>query len=170
VRPVRRLVVLLAAIGLLAAGCGGGSSSSSTTTGTGPPLTKAEYQKKLAQTSAEISAKLGSTGNDIDKMTTEELGKLTAALHEFADRIRAINPPAAVKELNARLATAMDEIGDEFPGIASRLKKTKDPSEAITIFFGAKGFQELIALGQEFKDKGYDLSLGSQGGTTTTGP
>lgn len=159
---MRRLLILCAALGLLAAGCGGGGGGASTES---KPLTKAEYQAKLQQTATEVANKLGDSSKDIDKMSSKDLDQLSAGLHEFADRIRAIHPPDEVKQLNADLASAMDDIGDEFPDIARRLKETKDPSAAIGILFGAKGFQELIKLGQEFKAKGYKLDLNGTSGS-----
>lgn len=152
---MRWLVTLLAAVVLVAGGCGGGG-------GSGPsskPLGKAEYQAKLEQTSKEISTQLGPESEDFSKLTDKDVGKLVDALHSFADKLRDINPPAEVKALHARLIGAMNDLADEFPDIASKLKTTKDPSTAIAALFGAKGIQELVKLGEDFKKKGYDLNL-----------
>jgi len=78
---------------------------------------------------------------------------------EIRKKLDAINPPDEVKTLHADLVKALDDLADEFPGIAKQLKETKDPSAAITALFGAKGIQELVRLGNEFKKKGYDLDL-----------
>jgi hypothetical protein len=158
---MRRLLVLLAAVGLLAAGCGGGGGSEggTTTTPTGPPLTKAAYQAKLKQISTDISKSIGKTSSS-GKIPREDVDKLVTAFHTFADRLGEVNPPAAVKALHARLITTMDELGDEFPDIADKLNRPgKDPSAAISALFGAKAIQDLIKLGNEFKAKGYDLDL-----------
>jgi hypothetical protein len=151
---VRKLLFLFAAVAVLAVGCGGGGSSSSS-----KPLTKEEYQAKLESTAKEIGKQLGSSQSDIAKMTSDDLKKFTAALHTFADKLQEIDPPAAVKKLHADLVRAINDIADEFPDIAAKLKATKDPSAAITILFGAKGIQELVKLGTEFKKAGYDLNL-----------
>jgi hypothetical protein len=164
---VRALIVVLGIVALLAAGCGGGGSSSGTTTGggpattapTGPPLTKAAYQAKLRQISTDIGNSIGQSSTT-GKIPKGDVDKLVRAFHTFADRLAELNPPAAVKQVHARLIKAMDDLGDEFPGIAAKLNKSgKDPSAAIKALFGAHAIQELIKVGQEFKQKGYNLNL-----------
>jgi ABC-type glycerol-3-phosphate transport system substrate-binding protein len=161
---VRKLLVLLAAVALLGAGCGGGGSSkgtttAATTTAPGPPLTKAAYQAKLSEFSKEARQKLGTTSKSFDKLTTTEVQELVDALHGFAAKLRSVTPPPAVKALHAQLIAAMDDLADEFPGIAKKLKATKDPSVAISTLFGAKGFQELIKVGAGFQKAGFELNL-----------
>jgi len=159
---VRRLVVILATVSLLVAGCGGSSSSKSTTrTGpSGPPLTKAAYQAKLKQIATEISNEIGKTSSSGKKIPKEDVDKLVKAFHEFADRLATVNPPAAVKQTHADLVKTMNDLGDDFPAIAKQLNSSgKDPSAAINALFGAKAIQELIKVGNEFKGKGYNLDL-----------
>jgi hypothetical protein len=162
VPAVRRLVVILAAVGLLVAGCGGGSSTKSpTTTGpSGPPLTKAAYQTKLKQIATEISNEIGKTSASGKQIPKEDVDKLVKAFHEFAARLAAVNPPAAVEQIHADLVKTMNDLGDSFPAIAKQLNSSgKDPSAAITALFGAKAIQELIKVGNDFKAKGYKLDL-----------
>jgi hypothetical protein len=162
VAGVRRLAVLLAALGLLVAGCGGGSSSKGTTTTApaGPPLTKAAYQAKLRQIAVQISNEIGKTSSSGKSIPKEDVDKLVKAFHEFADRLAAVNPPAAVKEIHADLIKTMNDLGDTFPAIAKQLSSSgKDPSAAINALFGAKAIQELVKVGKEFKQKGYNLDL-----------
>ena len=159
---VRRLVVILAAVGLLVAGCGGGSSNKSTTTTgpSGPPLTKAAYQAKLKQIASEISNEIGKTSSSGKQIPKEDVDKLVKAFHEFAARLAAVNPPAAVEQIHADLVKTMNDLGDSFPAIAKQLNSSgKDPSAAITALFGAKAIQELIKVGNDFKAKGYKLDL-----------
>jgi hypothetical protein len=162
-RPgVRPVLILCAAVALLA-GCGGGGGSKSGDGGggkpTGPPLTKQAYQAKLQSISKEIGNSIGSsTGKG--KIAKKEVDKLVGAFHTFADRLREVNPPVAVKALHAQLVKAMDDLGDEFPDVAKKLNSSsKDPSAAITALFGAHAVQELIKVGNGFKKKGYDLNL-----------
>ena len=159
---VRRLVVILAAVGLLVAGCGGSSSSKSTTRTepSGPPLTKAAYQAKLKQIATEISNEIGKTSSSGKQIPKEDVDKLVKAFHEFADRLAAVNPPAAVGQIHADLVKTMNDLGDSFPAIAKQLNSSgKDPSAAITALFGAKAIKELIKVGNDFKAKGYKLDL-----------
>jgi hypothetical protein len=159
---MRKGLALFAAVGLLAAGCGGGgggSAGGTTTAPTGPPLTKAAYQAKLRQISRDVANSIGKTSSS-GNIPKEDVDKLVTAFHTFGDRLADVNPPPAVKGLHARLITTMNELGDEFPGIADKLNKSgKDPSEAIQALFGAKAIQSLIKLGNEFKAKGYNLNL-----------
>jgi hypothetical protein len=150
---VRKLLIPLGLVALLAAGCGGGGGNES------KPLTKAEYQAQLEQTAKEVGDKVGKTQSDIDKMTDAELKQFTDVVHEFADRLDEINPPTEVAGEHKRLVQAMNDLADEFPDAARKLKGTKDASEAIGILFGMKAIGELVQLGNDFKAKGYDLKL-----------
>ena len=151
---MRRFLILLAAVALVAAGCGGGGSSSS------KPLTKAAYQAKLAATAKEIGQQLGGPKNqDFSKMTDKDVQAFVGAMHSFTTKLKQITPPTEVAGLHRQLIAALNDFADEFPGIAKQLKTTKDPSTAIAALFGAKGIQELVKLGDEFKKKGYNLNL-----------
>ena len=159
---MRRLVVLFAALGLLAAGCGGSSSSkgTATTVPTGPPLTKAAYQAKLKQIAVQISNEIGKTISSGKSIAKADVEKLVKAFHEFADRLAQVNPPVAVKQIHADLVKTMNDLGDTFPAIAKQLNSSgKDPSAAINALFGAKAIQELVKVGNDLKKKGYDLDL-----------
>jgi len=151
----RTVVVVLGAVGLLAAGCGGGGGG---TTTTAVRLTKTQYQQKLQQLSNEIGAELRQSVGASTKLKESDIPKLQDSLHTFADKVAALNPPTEVQDLNARLAAAMRGLADDLPKLVDTLNKAKDPSEAIAALFGAKSIQALISLQQEYKDKGYDIS------------
>jgi hypothetical protein len=158
---VRKLIVLLGAVGLLVAGCGGGGGSAggTTTAPTGPPLTKAAYQAKLHQISTDIANSIGKTSNT-GNIPKEDVDKLVKAFHTFADRLAEVNPPPAVKAIHTRLVTTMRELGDDFPDIADKMNKAgKDPPQAIQALLGSRAIQALIRIGNEFKAKGYNLNL-----------
>lgn len=162
-RPGVRALLILVAMAALLAGCGGGGSKSGSGGSgkpSGPPLTKAAYQAKLQSISKEIGDSIGSSASK-EKIAKKEVDKLVGAFHTFADRLREVNPPAAVKGLHAQLIQAMDDLGDEFPDIAKKLNSApkNDPSAAITALFGAHGVQELIKVGNGFKKAGYNINL-----------
>ena len=150
---MRKLLIVLGLVALLAAGCGGGGSSES------KPLTKEAYQAQLEQTAKEIGAKVSKTQNDIATMSDADLKQFAGVVHEFADELDKINPPTEVADLHARLVQAMNDLADEFPDAARKLKGTKDASEQLAIFFGMKAIGELFKLGNDFKAKGYNLKL-----------
>jgi hypothetical protein len=151
-RRVRRLLIVLASVALLAAGCGGGGNTS------GPPLTKEAYQAKLKSISADIAKSVGETTSS-GKVPQQNVDKLVKAFHTFADRLGEVNPPAEVKQLHGRLIKALDDLGDEFPDIAKKLNSAGDASAGIAALLGAKSIQELVKLGNDFKAKGYNLNL-----------
>jgi hypothetical protein len=164
---VRALIVLLGIVALLAAGCGGGGSSSGTTSGRAtattapatPPLSKAAYQAALKRISTEIGNRIGKASSS-GKIPKADVDKLATAFHTVADRLAELNPPAALKQLHARLIKAVDDLGNEFPRIASSLSKSgKDPTAAFTALLGAHAIQELIKIGEDLEKQGYDLDL-----------
>ena len=157
---MRRVLIVVAAAAVLAlAGCGGGGGSEGGGgKPSGPPLTKARYQAKLKQIATDVSKSLGSTSSS-KKVSKADVDKFVKALHSFADQLAQVNPPTEVKDLHTGLVGAMNDLGDEFPGIAEKLNSTKDPSAAIAALLGAKAVQELLKLQAGFKAKGYTLNL-----------
>ena len=156
---MRRVLIVVATAAVLAlAGCGGGGGSGGGVKPSSPPLTKALYQAKLKQIAADVSKSLGSTSSS-KKVSKADVDKFVKALHSFADQLAQVNPPTEVKDLHTGLVGAMNDLGDEFPGIAEKLNSTKDPSAAIAALLGAKAVQELLKLQAGFKAKGYTLNL-----------
>jgi hypothetical protein len=149
---VRTLAVLLAAVGLVAAGCGGGGDSSS------KPLTKAEYQARLQQLSNQIGSELRQSIGASTKLKKSDVPKLQAALRSFAGKVEALHPPTAVSDLHEQLVSAMRGLADDLPSLVTHLDNASDPSEAIAALFGANSIQALLRVQQAYKDKGYDIS------------
>jgi hypothetical protein len=152
---VRRVIVLLAAVGLVAAGCGGGGGGSESSN---QPLTKAQYQAKLQQLSNEVGAQLRQSIGASTKLKESDIPKLQASLRSFAGKVAALSPPTTVEDLHARLVAAVRSLADDLPNLLETVNKAQDPSAAIAALFGAKPIQTLIQLQQAYKDKGYDIS------------
>jgi hypothetical protein len=150
---VRGALVLVVALGLVAAGCGGGGNDEAN-----KPLTKAQYQTKLQQLSNDVGAELRQSIGGSTTLKKSDVPKLQQSLRSFARRVEALNPPAAVRDLHTRLVAAMRGLADDLPSIVTTIDDAKDPSEAIAALFGAKSIQSLIQLQQAYKDKGYDIS------------
>ncbi len=151
----RRVAVVLATSGLLAAGCGGGGGGSETTSA---PLTKAQYQAKLQQLSNQVGAQVRQSISASTKLKESDIPNLQESLRSFAGKIAALNPPVAVQDLHTRLVAGVRGLADDLPKLAAAVNKAKDPSAAIAALFGARSIQELISLQQAYKDKGYDIS------------
>jgi hypothetical protein len=151
---VKRLLIVLGAVGLVAAGCGGGGGDSSSS----KPLTKAQYQAQLQKLSNEVGAQLREKIGASTKLKKSDIPKLQDSLQSFADQVEALNPPTEVKDLHVRLVAAMRGLADDLPSLVNDLDKATDPSAAIAALFGRKSIQSLLTLQQEYKDKGYDIS------------
>jgi hypothetical protein len=151
---VRRAVVLVVTLGLVAAGCGGGGGSDEAS----KPLTKAQYQTKLQQLSNEAGAELRQSVGASTTLKKSDVPKLQQSLRTLGSKLEALNPPSAVVDLHTRLIAAVRGLADDLPSLAKTLGQAKDPSAAIAALFGAKSIQELIQVQQDFKDKGYDIS------------
>ena len=149
---MRRAVVLVIALALLA-GCGGGGNDEAS-----KPLTKAQYQTQLQQLSNDVGAELRRSIGASTTLKKSDVPKLQRSLRSFARRVDALNPPTAVRDLHTRLVAAMRALADDLPSIVSTIDNAKDPSAAIAALFGAKSIQSLIQLQQAYKDKGYDIS------------
>jgi hypothetical protein len=149
---VRRAVVLVIALALLA-GCGGSGNDE-----TSKPLTKAQYQTQLQQLSNDVGAELRRSIGASTTLKKSDVPKLQRSLRSFARRVDALNPPMDVQDLHTRLVAAMRGLADDLPSIVSTIDNAKDPSAAITALFGAKSIHSLIQLQQAYKDKGYDIS------------
>jgi hypothetical protein len=150
---VLRGVVLVVALGLVAAGCGGGDNDEAS-----KPLTKAQYQAKLQQLSNQVGAELRQSVGASTTLKKSDVPKLQQSLRSFSNKVEALNPPEAVADLNTQLVAAMRGLADDLPSLVATLDKAADPSAAIAALFGAKPIEELIRLQQAFKDKGYDIS------------
>jgi hypothetical protein len=142
-------------LAVLLAGCGGTGGPKAS----GPALTKQQYESKLEQIVKDVGAKVGGTQSDISKLTGPDLSKATAAFNALADELAKVNPPAAIRDLHARLVSTLRDLAKAFPDIVRKVKAAKDPSAAFSLFLGAKPILKLIELGSEFKAKGYNLDL-----------
>jgi hypothetical protein len=149
------VIVLLAAVGLVAAGCGGGGGSRESSS---PPLTKAQYQAKLQQLSNEVGAQLRQSIGASTKLKKSDIPKLQASLRSFAGKVAALSPPGEVEDLHTQLVAAVRGLADDLPNLLETVNKAQDASAAIAALFGAAPIQALIKLQQEYKDKGYDIS------------
>lgn len=158
---MRRAVLLLAVLLLAACGGGGGDGGSNTSVAqpTGPRLTKAQYEAKLRTIGKQVGDELGGTLSATEKNSKEAIEKGVQALRRFADELAKVNPPQAIDQLHRDLVKGIRDFADELPDLIDRADKAKDPADALTIFFGSKGFQELAKVQDELKKRGYRINL-----------
>jgi hypothetical protein len=150
---VRGLIVVLAAVSLVLAGCGGGGGKSS------KPLTKAEYQAKLEQIAKDVRAQLKTSASGSKTPSKKDLAEARKVLDIFADELEKVTPPTEVAQAHRRLIDAMRRLRNDLEGIFKKVADAKTPSESISALFGAPAIQLLLKAQQEFKAKGYDLNL-----------
>jgi hypothetical protein len=159
---MRRAVLLLAVLLLAACGGGGGDGGGGNTSviqPTGPRLTKSQYEAKLRTIGKQVSEQLGGTLSTTEKNSKEAIDKGVQALRRFADELAKINPPAAIDQLHRDLVNGIRDFADELPDLIDRVSKAKEASDALSIFFGSKSFQELAKVQEELKKRGYTVNL-----------
>jgi len=146
-------VLLLAAAGLLA-GCGGGAVSAASTA-SGPPLSKAQYQKKLRQIVSAVGARYGTLPTNPGAISSGDLATAEHGLRVLADRLARVSPPPAVARLHADYVDALRSLADELPELTARMRK--DPAAGLDVLLGSASVQELLRTARAFTEKGYTL-------------
>jgi hypothetical protein len=140
---------------VLLAGCGGDASSG------GPkpkrvPLTKADYQARLSQIVASVSAKYGTVPINPSTISNGNLAKAEQGLRVLADRLARVNPPTEVATLHADYVEALRSLADELPELTAQMGD--DPAAGLDVLLGSESVQALLRAAQGFSEKGYDLN------------
>jgi hypothetical protein len=109
------LLLVLVAAGLLA-GCGGGGGVKEANSYV-DAVNKA--QTRFASTVDSLSAQITSTSTPAEDRAT--LGKFQGAVEQVVGDLRAVDPPDKVRDLHARLITAMKDFGEQVREVSSAL-------------------------------------------------
>jgi hypothetical protein len=144
------LVLALASLGVVAAGCGSTS--------------KADYQKQMQALGKELSTSFSNLGN----AKPTDAGGSAALFNEVADaldtagnKLGDIDPPSDVSDAHQKLVDGAHEAADEFRDLANKLQSAKpsDLPQLMTQLNPSKlvGFQKMQQAVAELKAKGYDL-------------
>ena len=113
--PVRALLCILLAAGLLA-GCGGGGGVKEANKYV-DAVNKA--QNRFASTVDSLSARITSTSTPAEDRAT--LSKFQGAVDQVVGDLRAVDPPDKVRDLHTRLITAMKDFGAQVREVSSAL-------------------------------------------------
>ena len=173
---VLRLLAVLAALALIAAGCGksGGGGSTETTAATteatttasaSPPLGKSEYVTQMQQIGQSLSAALNNFGSATTAATAAiALARVQAQLRTAADKLADISAPDPISVQHAKLVRAVRDFADELDPVIAKLKK--GDLTALQTVPTLKGLTEIQSASTAIASKGYAI-----GGTppTTTG-
>lgn len=152
---MRPLPVLIVAV--LLAGCGGGG---------GGPLSKSEYEQKLAAAGKAIN----DSGRGLAQATTKEtfadgVGKVQKALDKAADDLHRVTPPADVETANEKLVGALHGLSDDLDGVADAasesLKQARAATEKLSESAASKQAQDAVT---EIERRGYDAGQLGTGG------
>jgi hypothetical protein len=156
---------------LLAAGCGGGGGSKSsapTTAGTttaaeatttaanSTPLAKGVYVTRMKAIGRSLSTSLNSLG--AATTATKAASALEAVqtdLRNAAERIEALEPPAAIKAQHDQLAKAVRDFADELDPVITKLKGGN--MQALSTVPTLKGLREIQTASTQIASKGYKI-------------
>jgi hypothetical protein len=153
---VRRVVAALAAVLLVASGCGGGTA----TDGAGKRYVERvnraqqDFATQVEQLSAGITP---SSSGATDKKT---LRSFEGAVDDVSGELRAITPPADVRDLHARLVHAVEAYGDEVRVAVraldsrspARLRRAQRDLSAATASFGTTLNRTIQAINGRLSD------------------
>lgn len=151
---VAAAIVICAA--LLAAGCGG-SGGAGGSRASGPPLTKAAYEAKVAEIVKGLNARYGRISSDPTTLSPTGLAQVQGGLRYLADRLDRLNPPAEVRDLHDRYVGAVRALADELPDLTAKVKE--NPASGLETLLASKPFATLLGISQAFRQKGYDVNL-----------
>jgi outer membrane murein-binding lipoprotein Lpp len=141
------LLVVLAA--LVLAGCG---SSAKT-------VSKAEYQGELQRIGQDLTDAGSELGRSIDIATFNgNVDKLRDQLHQSADELRGMKPPADVEAANGRLADALDGFADQLEAVKeARRQSIVKARDALLRVSKSEPVREARAATRALIAKGYDV-------------
>ena len=144
----RTLLFLVALAALVVAGCG---SSPKT-------VSKAEYEQELQRIGQDLTDAGSELGRSIDIATFNgNVDKLRDQLHDSADELRDLKPPADAQDANDRLADALDDFADELePVKEARRQSIVKARDALLRVSNSDAVKQARAAVRELKAKGYD--------------
>jgi hypothetical protein len=145
--PVLILCLLAFAAGV--AGCGSEPRD----------VTKAQYQKELERVGKEASDAGSELGRSIDIATfNANVDKFQETLHDVADDLEGLRPPANVRDVNARFADALNGFADELePVKEARRESIIKARDALGKVGRSNPVKDARAAIRELKQKGYDV-------------
>jgi hypothetical protein len=146
----RFVLLTLAALALVLAGCGGGAR-----------LSKAEYEQKLKSTGVEL-AEASKTLADAHTAAEFVTGvdQVQEAIRKAADDLDGVRPPEDVASANDRLVNALRVLADEFDKVKEAAKggakKARDAGAKLARSKASEDARQAVIYIQRL---GYDVGL-----------
>ena len=147
----RTPVLILSLVALVAGAAGCGSDPRE--------VTKAQYQKELERVGREASDAGSELGRSIDIATfNANVDKFQETLRDLAGDLDGVRPPANVRDVNERLADALDVFADELePVKEARRQSIFKARDALGKVGRSEAVKEARAAIRELKQKGYNV-------------
>lgn len=140
------LLVLLALLALVTAGCGGGAS-------------KDDYEAGLGRVQAQLEdaneASREASGTSETAERADALGKAQAAIDRAADTAEGLEPPDDAKDEHEQLASALRDYADLFGELASL--KEDDPRQTELYGEAGKIVERLDSANRALDKAGYQV-------------
>jgi len=155
----KRLAALLvvASLGIVAAGCGGGG-------GGGGSTSKADYLEQMQALGNQLSSSFSDLGNakPTDLSSSVALfNDVADALDDAGDKLDSVEPPDEVSDAHQKLVDGAHEAADDFRGLGDQLENAKlsELPQLLSQLNPANlaGFKKMQQAVNELKAKGYDL-------------
>jgi hypothetical protein len=161
---MRRVVLLLLSLGLLAAGCGGGADNGTT-------ASHDQYLRDLDQASQALQRTLSDiqaqTGADTSlKQTEARLDRGAKALDDAARGFAKITPPADAKDAHAKIVDGLRQLAGVFRQGAQAARK-HDPTTVTKLLQGlatSDGAQKIDQARKDLAAKGIAPTSTTSGG------
>jgi hypothetical protein len=154
-----RALLVLAAAGLLIAGCGG-DDGASTATSSGP-LSKAEYEKSFKGLVAQFEGgpKLSLPPNATPQQQGEVIAKGLARFRGLAAGLAKLDPPAEIRHAHEQFVEGLREVADQGQKSVDALEAGNEPKAGrlVSQFATRATIRKITAARREFVRKGYDL-------------
>jgi len=150
---MRKFLLLLVSVGLLAGGCGGSGGGSGSKT-----LSKSDYIKQItsilktfdsAVTTLEALPAAGKAATALENVQS--------GLRSALPTLRAMKPPAEVAQIHTQLIKAVGEIVSELGPPIAKLKA--GDASALAQVLQLKGVRDIEAVDSAFGKAGYQISL-----------
>jgi hypothetical protein len=146
----RASVLCLVALALVVAGCGSAPK----------PVTKAEYQTRLQELGADLTAAGSQLGKSIDIATfNQSVANFQKHLRDASKKLNGLKPPPNSREVNKLLADSFHDLADELEPVKEARRKSITAARQT---LGKIGKSQAVAEGRDAIKKlqklGYDTS------------
>jgi hypothetical protein len=146
---VRRLLVLLSVVAMLAGGCGGGAHhAAQRPIATGPPLRKQAYELEMQRLGTRVATSI------------QQIGQLIVGGRSVAAKPRVIEivAPTTIKGPHELLTEGVREYADELAGVIADVS-SGDTARALALIPTLKGIRDMTRASRAIENAGFDIRV-----------